>query len=445
MGAARFRLGAAAVVALSALLLIGIPGTATAAGTNPRAPFAVANPTVVPQGGGVTLGVKVVLGTDPASTGIAVNADLTAIGGSSAQQLFDDATHSDVVANDNLFVLDTTVAGSTPLGRPQIPVTITDAEGRSGTASISFLVTAGSGLSNRPPTVSAGGPCSVAEGSSTQLSATGSDPDGDPITYAWDLDGDGTFETPGQTVSYFAADGPATPTLNVRATDPSGASTVETVTVTITNVAPTVMSLVPSATTGFVGDPVTFTGTATDPSSVDVAAGFGWAFATGAGFGPFGSNGFAVTYSACGTYTVDAEARDKDGGVSDPFTSTPVQVYDASLLPPLASGAFNLVQKARTIPVKITVGCNGFLGGLHPAISIRAGEYDPTVDPSDPSYDLPDTSSAADTSGVMRETNGQYIYNLGLPSTAASGQLFTVLIRPFGGAAPTLYAVLKVK
>ena len=297
---------------------------------------------------------------------------------------------------------------------------------------------------NARPSVAAGGPYSLVEGASTQLSAMGSDPEGDALTYAWDLDGNGTFETPGQTVTYAAADGPATPTVAVRATDTGGLTATASATVTIANVAPTVTALVPSPADTLVGEPVVFTGSATDPSAVDAAAGFAWAFDAGSGFGPFGSNGFTRTYSACGTYGVSAEARDKDGGISDPFASPSVHVYDAAIQPPLAGGAFNLVQQGRTVPVKITIGCHGFLSGLQPAISIRAGEYDPSVDPTDPSYDVPDSSSAADTSGLMRESGGQYIYNLGLPSTAASGQVFTVLIRPFGGSA-TLYAVLKVK
>ena len=45
----------------------------------------------------------------------------------------------------------------------------------------------------------------------------------------------------------------------------------------------------------------------------------------------------------------------------------------------------------------------------------------------------------------MREGNAQYLYNLGVPSNTSPGQLFTVLIRPFGGSAPTLYAVLKIR
>src|SRR5213076_1512925 len=102
--------------------------------------------------------------------------------------------------------------------------------------------------------------------------------------------------------------------------------------------------------------------------------GFVWAFDTGSGFGAFGSNGFAVTFSACGVHTVAAVARDKDGGTSAPFTSAPVQVDDGGVARPLVAGIFNVVQQGQVVPVKISVGCNGFIGGLQPLISLRAGD-----------------------------------------------------------------------
>jgi uncharacterized protein len=300
---------------------------------------------------------------------------------------------------------------------------------------------------NDPPSADAGGPYVVAEGSSVTLTASGSDPEGGPVTYAWDLDGNGTFETPGQSVSFLGVDGPASPTVQVRVTDNGGLSTIAQATVSVTNVAPTIVSLVVSPATTLTDQNVTITGTANDPSGPDTSAGFTWAFDTGAGFGAFGANPFVTSFSACGTFTVAAKAQDKDGGVSVPFTSAPVHVYGASLLPPLTPGAYNLVIKGRAVPVKITVGCNGFLGGLQPAISMRSGDYDPSVDPGDPSYVVPESTSAADTGGVMREVTADelYAYNLGVPSNARSGQLFTVLVRPFGGSSPTLYAVLKVR
>jgi uncharacterized protein len=296
-----------------------------------------------------------------------------------------------------------------------------------------------------PPSASAGGPYSVDEGSTVTLTASGSDPEGGALSYAWDLDDSGSFETPGQSVSFSPDDGPASPVVRVRVTDDVGLTSTAQATVTVQNLAPTVTALSASPVNGLVGQGITLTGTATDPSTADTAAGFSWAFDTGSGFGPFGANGFVASFSSCGTYTVDAKARDKDGGVSAPFTSGPVTVYDGDILPPLTAGAYNLVQRGQVVPVKITIGCDGFLSGLHPAISIRSGDYDPTVDPGDPSYTVPDTAPNADTSGVMREGNQQYLYNLGVPSNGSAGQLYTVLIRPFGGSAPTLYAVLKIR
>src|SRR5207302_9313622 len=154
-----------------------------------------------------------------------------------------------------------------------------------------------------------GGPYSVAEGSSITLSASGTDPEGDPLTYAWDLDGNGTFETPGQSVTFSAPDGPATPTVKVRVIDDGGLSDVAEAIVQVTNVPPTITSLTASPTNTLAGENVTFTGAATDPSSADTAVGFGWAFDTGSGFGAFGTNPFVTSFAACGAYTVSAEAR----------------------------------------------------------------------------------------------------------------------------------------
>jgi hypothetical protein len=276
------------------------------------------------------------------------------------------------------------------------------------------------------------------------LTGSGSDPEGDSLSYTWDLDGNGTFETSGQSVSFYAADGPASQTVNVQVTDDLGASTVAQAAVDITNVAPTITSLTGTPANALTGQDVTFTGTATDPSAPDTTAGFRWAFDTGSGFGFFGSNGFVMSFASCGTYSVAGEARDKDGGVSDPFTSSPVEVYSGSFRPPIDPGSLNLVQRGQVVPVKITVGCNGFLSGLHPLISIRGGDYDPNVDPDDPSYEVADSVPNADAGGVMREVEGQYLYNLVVPNGSA-GTIYTVLVRPFGGTSPVLYALLKIR
>ena len=50
-------------------------------------------------------------------------------------------------------------------------------------------------LSNHDPVANANGPYAVDEGSSVGLTGSGTDADGDTLTYAWDLDNNGTFET----------------------------------------------------------------------------------------------------------------------------------------------------------------------------------------------------------------------------------------------------------
>jgi predicted extracellular nuclease len=96
------------------------------------------------------------------------------------------------------------------------------------------------------PEVSAGGPYTVINGQTVLLKATGADPDGTPLTFAWDLDNDGTFETPGQNVVYEALNGVGVFTVTVKATDGHGDSSTASTTVTVvfnwTGFSPPVMS-----------------------------------------------------------------------------------------------------------------------------------------------------------------------------------------------------------
>jgi hypothetical protein len=173
----------------------------------------------------------------------------------------------------------------------------------------------------------------VDEGGTTTLTATGSDPDGNALTYAWDLNGDGTYETPGQSVAYTAGDGPATPTVSVRATDPSGLSATSSATVTVRNVAPTATFNAPSTATVGTGFALSLTNPH-DPSAADTTAGFTYAFdcGDGSGYAAFGS----ASTRACpapttaGSRTVRGEIRDKDGGVTEYTRTVNVGVtYDA--------------------------------------------------------------------------------------------------------------------
>jgi len=77
----------------------------------------------------------------PTSTGIAVSADLSSIGGSASQAMFDDATNGDATAGDNTFSFWMVVAGSTAPGAVTIPLTVTDSQSRTASTSIPLTLT----------------------------------------------------------------------------------------------------------------------------------------------------------------------------------------------------------------------------------------------------------------------------------------------------------------
>ena len=135
--------------------------------TNPSG-VGAANPNSVAPGNSSLLTVTVNPGTNPASTGITVTGNLSAIGGSATQAFFDNATNGDVTAGDNIFSFQATVAGGTTGGLKTMPATIADAQARMGFANISLTVQAPSS----PTVTGAANPSAVAQGASVVLTGT---------------------------------------------------------------------------------------------------------------------------------------------------------------------------------------------------------------------------------------------------------------------------------
>ena len=105
-----------------------------------------------------------------------------------------------------------------------------------------------------------------------------SDPDGDVLTYAWDLDADGqhddsTSATPSRTYTQNGA-----VTVSLRVSDTSGATDTDSVVVTVGNTAPVATLTAPtSATTWAVGESIAFSATATDAQQGSLpASAFFW-------------------------------------------------------------------------------------------------------------------------------------------------------------------------
>lgn len=99
-----------------------------------------ANPANVLAGGTTLLTVTVNPATNPPSTGIAVTANLTQIGGSATQVFYNDGTNGDVTAGDFIFSYQATVGQSVTTGQKTLPATITDAQERTASALISLTV-----------------------------------------------------------------------------------------------------------------------------------------------------------------------------------------------------------------------------------------------------------------------------------------------------------------
>lgn len=101
-----------------------------------------AGPSTVSPNGTTLLTVTVTPATTPPSTNISVTGNLTNIGGSNAQQFFDNGTNGDVSANDNIFSYLATIPGDIGGGQVSVTATATDAQARSANVTINITINA---------------------------------------------------------------------------------------------------------------------------------------------------------------------------------------------------------------------------------------------------------------------------------------------------------------
>ncbi|QYZ65326.1 MAG: hypothetical protein OI74_04600 [Gammaproteobacteria bacterium (ex Lamellibrachia satsuma)] len=203
-------------------------------------------------------------------------------------------------------------------GNYTVTVTVTDDDGLFGSDSFQVILT----TANVGPTANAGGPYTINEGQGVTLDGSASnDPDSgpSPLSYAWDLDGDGQYDdATGVTVTLPIQPDNSSFTVGLQVSDGLLTAT-DTATVTVNNVAPTA-NAGPDQTINE-GGSASFSGSFSDPGSVDTHT-IEWNF--GDGSAPVsGSLTPSHTYLTAGVYTVRLTVTDKDGGVgSDTLTVT---------------------------------------------------------------------------------------------------------------------------
>jgi len=182
------------------------------------------------------------------------------------------------------------------------------------TASNNVTATASVIVRDLPPIADAGGPYTGQEGQPVALDASASaDPNGGPLTFAWDLDNDGQFDdATGATPSASWGD-EGIYTIGVRATDSSSLTDTATTTVTIVNVAPQLIAVTNNGPVRRT-QPVTVTVDASDVAADALTYAFDWT-----SDGAFDVTGVtpsaATTFAATGAYTTTVRVTDPDGGI----------------------------------------------------------------------------------------------------------------------------------
>ena len=187
--------------------------------------------------------------------------------------------------------------------------------------------------------------------------SSSSDPDGDPLTYAWDLDGNGTFTDATTANPSWTYQSAGRYDAALRVSDGKGGTDTTTVTIRVGAPVPSIATPSPNLRWA-VGDSIGFSGSAVDSSGNPVpASGLRWNLVLLHGACPECHEHVIATYSGVASGTFTAPDHDYPSDLELRLTATDSSGLSGSTSIRLAPRTVNLT--LATVPSGLQVGLNG--------------------------------------------------------------------------------------
>jgi hypothetical protein len=263
-----------------------------------------------------------------------------------------------------------------------------------------------------PPIADAGGPYNGIEGQVVALSGMGSnDPNGGSLSFAWDLDNDGSFDDSTSPTPLYQWNDQGNYTVALSVTKSNGQSATDTANVTITNANPIITSIT-NTSPELKGSPITFTVLASDVVLDPLLYSFDWTSDGTYDIVDQVSNIASHAYPVSGNFTATIRVRDGDGGQA--IGTSPVRVNDAQVT---INSVTNTGPVNEGSPVTVTVNAT-----VNPAQTLLYS-FDWT---SDGTFDIVDQASAS--AAHVYGDNGTFTVTVRASTSSGDADTDTTLV-----------------
>lgn len=290
-----------------------------------------------------------------------------------------------------------------------------EVQDQAGKSNLSNEVSARTLTVNIPPTCDAGGDRTVTVNSIVEFRATASDPDGQIVSYQWDFNSDGDWDTnstTGTATYVYSQVGSYSARLRVQDDRDAFAESVANMTV-IPAVPPNLLPLIhdvgEDGISAYIGDEVFFAANASDPDGFITK--YQWDF-KGDGLYEYGSDTDAnttYTYDTAGNFTAVLRVTDNRDGVSFGYRNVSVTRLDHAPIPKI-----DAPREDQKFYVDDLITLNG------------QSSEDPDGDPMTFLWENDRTNTKLGTSALVKLTMDKGNYTIRL--TVSDGELSTIAL-----------------